>query len=204
MKLYVKIPAPSVLRVQIFLDECGQSLDEIEVEDTRSSAFLKINPFGTVPVLETDAGEMISESLTICRYLDRQWQTGLLGNTSVEQLQVELWERRSELLLYVPAIEYVHQMHPMFADRIERHPEWAKVLAGRARRTMAIFNDQLEDSRYIAGNSFSIADITAFLGVSAFAGFGVVDLGEFLSLARWTGEISTRPSMERLRTLMQS
>src|SRR5262249_21630569 len=115
MKLYVKTPAPSVLKGQIFLDECGHSLEEIEAEDTQSPVCLQINRFGTVPVLETDSGEMISQSLTICRYLDRQWQTGLFGGTAEEQLQVELWERRAELLLYVPAIEYVHQMHPMFA-----------------------------------------------------------------------------------------
>jgi len=201
MKLYVKIPAPSVLRVQIFLDECGQSLDEIEVEDTRSPAFLEINPFGTVPVLETDAGETISESLTICRHLDRQWQTGLFGGTERERLEIELWERRAELLLYVPAIEYVHQMHPMFAGRIEQHPEWAKVLAERARRTLSIFNERLEQTQFIAGDSFSIADITAFLGVSAFAGFGVIDLAELPALARWAGAVGVRPSMERLRTL---
>src|SRR4051794_33212888 len=79
LKLHVKTPAPSALRVQVFLDECARSLEEVEVPDTRSPEFLKINPFGTVPVLETDLGEMISESLTICRYLDRQWDTGLFG-----------------------------------------------------------------------------------------------------------------------------
>jgi len=201
MKLHVKTPAPSVLKVQIFLDECAHSLEEIEVEDTRSSAFLKINPFGTVPVLETDSGDMISESLTICRLLDRQWQTGLLGGTEGERLQIELWERRAELLLYVPAIEYVHQMHPMFVGRFEQHPEWAKVLAARTRQALAIFNGRLEETQFMAGDTFSIADITAFLGVSALAAFGAVDLAEFPALARWAEAIGSRPSMARLRTL---
>jgi len=154
-----------------------------------------------VPVLETDSGEMISESLTICRLLDRQWPTGLFGGTEGERLHVELWERRAELLLYVPAIEYVHQMHPMFASRVEQHPEWAKVLAERARRALAIFNERLEHTQFIGGDTFSIADITAFLGVSAFAAFGAVDLAEFPALARWAEAIGGRPSMARLRTL---
>lgn len=201
MKLYMKTPAPSVLKVQIFLDECGRSIEEIEVADTHSPDFLRINPFGTVPVLETDSGEMISESLTICRYLDRQWDSGLLGRTASVQLQVELWERRAELLLYLPAIEYVHQMHPAFAGRAEQHPQWAEVLAARARRALAVFNGQLEKAEFIAGYNFSIADITAFLGVSAFAAFGAVELAQFAALASWGEDVGSRPSMQRLRAL---
>jgi len=201
VKLYVKTPAPSVLRVQIFVDECGQSLEEVEVPDTRSPEFLEINPFGTVPVLETNSGEKISESLTICRYLDRQWDTGLFGEQEDERLRVELWERRAELLLYIPAIEYVHQVHPMFAARVEQHPEWAKLLAARARHALAPFNEQLERTRFIAGDAFSIADITAFLGISGFVAFGVIDLSQVPALERWAGAVGARPSMERLRTL---
>lgn len=201
MKLYVKASAPSVLRVQIFADECGRLVEEVEVEDTRSPTFLLINPFGTVPVLQTDAGEIISESLTICRFLDREWGSGLFGNSEKERLQVELWERRAELLLYIPAVEYVHQTHPMFAGRIEQQAEWARVLTARARAALAVFNAQLEHNPFIAGPAFSIADITAFLGVSAFAAFGAVDLSQFPALGRWSEEIGARPSMERLRAL---
>ena len=201
MKLYVKTPAPSVLKVQIFLDECGRSIEEIEVPDTRSPDFLTINPFGTVPVLEADSGEMISESLTICRYLDRHWNSGLLGRTEAAQMQVELWERRAELLLYLPAIEYVHQMHPEFAGRSEQHPQWGEVLAARARRALAVFNEQLEKAEFIAGYSFSIADITAFLGISAFAAFGAVELVQFAALGSWAEAVGSRPSMQRLRGL---
>jgi glutathione S-transferase len=201
VKLYVKTPAPSVLKVQIFLDECAQSLEEVEVPDTSSPEFLAINPFGTVPVLETDSGEMITESLTICRYLDRQWDSGLFGQQEDERLRVELWERRAELLLYAPAVEYVHQVHPMFAARVEQHPEWAKVLAARAMHALARFNEQLEKTRFIAGDAFSIADITAFLGISGFVAFGVADLSKVPALERWAGAVGARPSMERLRTL---
>jgi glutathione S-transferase len=201
MKLYVKTPAPSALRVQIFVDECGQSIEEVEVGDTRAAEFLGKNPFGTVPVLETNSGKMISESLTICHYLDREWSSDLFGGTEDERLDIELWERRAELLLYIPAIEYVHQTHPMFAGRIDQHPEWAEALAARARQALAIFNQQLGPKQFFAGDAFSVADITAFLGASAFAAFGAVDLSGFPALARWAGGVGARPSMERLRAL---
>lgn len=201
MRLYVKTPAPSVLKVLIFADESGHALEELEVTDVRSAEFLKLNPFGTVPVLETDTGEPISESLTICRYLDRIWDSGLFGRTAHEKLQVELWERRADLQLYTPAVEYVHQVHPMFAGRIEQHPEWAKVLAGRAQRSAEVFGEQLNGHKFIASDSFSMADITGFLGLSAFAAFGAVDMARLPSLRRWSEEIGARPSMQRLRIL---
>lgn len=201
MRLYVKPAAPSVLKVQIFEDECGHSIEEIDVADTRAPEFLAKNPFGTVPVLETDLGETLSESLTICRYLDRQWNSGLFGRSDDERLRIELWERRAELLLYIPAIEYVHQMHPMFAGRIEQHPEWGKVLATRAQRALGGFNEQLEKMQFVAGDRFSIADITAFVGVSAFVAFGAVDPSSFVALTRWSGAVGARPAMKRLHAL---
>jgi len=177
------------------------STSSIEVADASSPDFLAINPFGTVPVLETEAGEHIAESLTICRFLDRQWQTGLFGRSEQEQLHAELWERRSDLLLYSPAIEYVHQAHPMFAGHVDQHPDWARVLAERGRKAMAVFNRRLDEARFLAGDAFTMADITAFLGVSAFAGFGKIGLGQYTGLSRWSEEVGARPSMERLRAL---
>lgn len=201
MRLYVKTPAPSVLKVLIFADESGHELEAIEVVDSRAEDFLEINPFGTVPVLETDSGEPISESLTICRYLDGLWDTGLFGRTAAERLQTEMWERRADLQLYSPAIEYVHQIHPTFAGSVEQHPEWAKVLAERAQRTAGIFSRQVEHHHFLAGDRFSMADITGFLGVSIFAAFNAIDMAQLTGLRRWSKEVGTRSTMQRLRAL---
>jgi len=72
MRLYVKTSAPSALKVLIFCDESGRSVEQVEVDDPRSTKFLGLNPFGTVPVLVTDSGRPIAESLTISeRTVDR-------------------------------------------------------------------------------------------------------------------------------------
>jgi glutathione S-transferase len=199
MRLHVKGQAPSALKVLIFIAECGRSIEPFEVTDTRSAKFLKLNPFGTVPVLETDSGEFITESLTICRYLDRLWgMPGLFGTGLRDRLQVELWERRADLLLFIPGIEYVHHTHPMFATMIEQQPGYADLLAKRLVKVLEVLEDRLSGSRYLAGETFSMADITAFLGVSAFAAFGAFEIPLTGPLRRWNDEVRKRPSMRLL------
>lgn len=200
MRLYVKGQAPNALKVLIFVAECGRTIDTEEIADARSPEFLRMNPFGTVPVLATDTGEFISESLTICRYLDDLWgRPGLFGGTANERLQVELWERRAELQLFIPGIEYVHHTHPAFAGMIKQQSAYADLLATRARAMLAAFEDRLGGSRYLAGDFFSMADITAFLGLSALVAFGAMEAPPAEPLARWLEEVGQRPSMGLLR-----
>jgi glutathione S-transferase len=201
MRLFIRTPAPSALKVLIFADECRRHLDTVEVADLMSPDFLAMNPFGTVPVLETNAGEFISESLTICRYLDQFWAAGLFGGEARDEFEIELWERRAELRLFDPAIEYLHQTHPMFAETHKQQPDVATSLASRARSAMEVFDRQLQARRFIAGGRFSAADITGFLGVFTFASFGVVDLFPLIGLRRWFEEVAARPSMGRLQAL---
>jgi len=201
MRLYVKTSAPSALKVLIFCDESGRSVEQVEVDDPRSTKFLGLNPFGTVPVLVTDSGRPIAESLTICRYLDRKWKSGLFGQDDEEVLQVEVWERRAELQFYVPAIDRFHLMQSMSGDEAGHDGEAAKRLASRVQRAAGIFNEQLELNRFVAGERFTAADITAFLGVSGLIALGAIDLSQFNGLRRWSEETGSRSSMNTLRAI---
>ena len=201
MRLFVKAPAPSALRVQIFLDEFGRSIQTIDVTDTGAAEFKRMNPFATVPVLETDGGNFVSESLTICRYLDAIWNTRLFGSSLDERVQIEMWERRAEFQLLAPAMEYVHQTLPMFAGGVHQNREWASAIAERVRRVAPLFNERLNHSPFLGGDAFSIADITGFMGLAAIAAFGVLDLSSMSALRRWSEAIGSRSSMQRLRSL---
>ena len=142
MRLYVKMPAPSVLKVLLFAAEAGRRVETVEA-DTSSADFLRMNPFRTVPVLETPSG-FISESLTICRYLDRSWgRTGLFGHSEAEELAIEQWERRSEFMLFIPAVEYAHHVLPMFAQTVRQQPQQAETVAKRSRTFLDLFDAEL-------------------------------------------------------------
>lgn len=201
MRLFIKTPAPSALRVQIFLDECDRTIETIDVTDTGAVEFTRMNPLGTVPVLETDSGKFVSESLTICRYLDAIWSTRLMGWSPDERVQVEMWERRAEFQLFAPAMEYVHQTHPMFAGGFHQNREWASAIAERVRKVAPVFNERLDHSPFLGGDAFSIADITGFMGLAAFAAIGVLELLSMPALRRWSEAIGSRSSMQRLRSL---
>jgi len=201
MRLHVKMPAPSALKVLLFAAEAGQELETVEV-DTRSPGFARMNPFRTVPVLETDSG-FIGESLTICRYLDRHWgDTGLFGHSVGDQFEIEQWERRAELMLFVPSIEYAHHTLPMFARTILQQPDYAKLLAARARNVINIFEREMRNRPYVAGSDFSIADITAFIGITTFVALGACGLPEAGSLQSWKAAIDGRASGMLFRSTM--
>jgi glutathione S-transferase len=161
-----------------------------------------MNPFGTVPVLETGTG-FITESLSICRYLDRHWGgTGLFGRTAEEALEIEQWERRAELLLLLPAIDHAHHSLPVFAAHIVQQPAVADYMAERAARSLEVFDGTLRAHRFLAGSRFSMADITAYLGVTTLAGLGALDLQRYEAAHRWSSELADRVSGLVLRSAL--
>jgi glutathione S-transferase len=91
--------------VRIFLAEKGITvpLEPIDIRKrvNREPPFRKRNPFGTIPVLELDDGSCISESVAICRYLEElQPEPPLFGVGARERAEIEMWNRRVELILW--------------------------------------------------------------------------------------------------------
>lgn len=193
MRLHVRKGAP-VFKVLMFLAECGREIETVEVDDLHSHEFLRLNPFGTVPVLELESGEAICESLTICRFLDERWGgTGLFGRNPHERLKVEQWERRAELQLFNPSVDFAHHLHPRFAGALRQHPPWARSLAERARDILQILEIRLCECPYLALDRFTMADITAYFGLCAFEALGAFTVPRLGALGRWKRQVAERP-----------
>ena len=202
MRLYVRPIAPNALKVLIFLTERGIDLDIVDVGELAPADYERISPLRQVPVLETDEGLMITESLTICEYLDAFADgPSLFGEGIEERAMVAMWERRAELLLVVPAIEYGHHTQPMFAGRLTQFPDWARAQIAQSEPMIALMEERLQESAYLAGAGFTMADLTAFLGYSGLVGWGAIVPRPGPGLARWLGEVGARPSMAPLRAL---
>ena len=169
MKLYDSLPAPNARRVRIFLAEKGISIPlvamDLAKEDHRQPGYIKVNPFQGVPILELDDGSIIAESIAICRYLEEiHPEPALFGTNPLERAQVEMWQRRVEFNLLATIAQTYRHSHP--AARIlesPQVPDWAESNRGKAMTAMSRFNDALADRPFIAGERFSVADITGLV-----------------------------------------
>ena len=208
MKLYVWNIAPNPRRVRIYLIEKGIELPMEEVgvpgKPILDPAFLEWAPHRRVPLLELDDGTLISEAMAICRYFEAQHpDPPLMGADPLEMAQVEMWERISEFEGLFAVAESFRNAKRSFAGRalpgvpgeIAQIPE----LIERGRQRAALYLDRLEarlsEARYLAGERFTVADITAWCTVD-FAKFIEMGVPEGASnLARWFAEVGGRESI---------
>ena len=199
MKLYDSAMAPNPRRVRIFLAEKGITVPIVQVDigkaESRQPAFLAKNPLGGLPVLELDDGTCIAESVAICRYFEEiHPQPPLMGTDAKDRALVEMWQRRMELELFRHVTGCFQNTHKFFAGRIPQVPEYGEVCRDAARKRLAWLDGELTGRPFIAGERYTVADITALCAID----FGrVVDIRiapEQKNLARWHEAVSARPS----------
>ncbi|SHL30003.1 glutathione S-transferase [Bradyrhizobium lablabi] len=208
MKLYQSNASPNSRRVRIFLAEKGISMPIVPVDlgarEQFSDAYAAINPRRVVPTLVLDDGTAIGEVPAILRYLEEiHPEPPLLGVTPKNKALVAMWERRAELEGFAAAMEAVRNAVPALKNRAIAGPhdyEQIPALIERSRKRVinfyADFNTRLADVPLVAGDSFSVADITAIVTVdfaTKAAGLPIAD--EHTALKRWYDLISARASM---------
>lgn len=202
MRLYIRPIAPNALKVLIFMTELGIEIETVDVGGLAAEDYARVSALSTVPVLETDGGVFITESLTICQYLDAAapWPS-LFGEGIEARAIVAMWERRAETMLMNPAIEYGHHTQAMFAGRLAQFPDWARSHVAQSGKMLALMEARLAEARYLAGERFTMADLTAFLGWAGLVGWRAIEPRPGPALGRWLGEVGARPSMAPLRAL---
>ncbi len=202
MKLYDYPGAPNPRRVKIFAAEKGIELELVHTDMTKrehkTPEFLAKHPSGKIPVLELDDGTCIGESVAISRYLEHVVpEPNLFGEPGVEAAIVEMHHRRIELELFSqigiawvngPIVAQMGIVKPIEAAR-ERGEHLARAF-------YALLDNELASRAFVAGDRFTIADISAVVAID-FA-TRLVDLkpqADLANLWRWHGEVSARPSV---------
>jgi glutathione S-transferase len=180
MKLYVAPYAPNPRRVAMFLAE--KDIGDIDIVslnlqegEHRTDAFRKKSPLSQIPTLELDDGRTLTESRAICSYIEAmQPEPNLMGRDAFERAFIEMWDRRMELLFSVPLMMWVRHGNPVLgAVERNQNAEVASYKQGQAMRMAKWLNDELATRPWIAGERFTIADITAACGV------------DFAKMMRW-------------------
>jgi len=199
MKLYDSTTAPNPRRVRIFLAEKGIALPTVQIDIAARAnldpGFRAKNPFAQVPVLELDDGTCISESVAICRYFEEtRPEPPLFGVGVREKTLVEMWHRRVELELTNRVFLCFQNTSDFFKGRLTQVPDFGAVAKRRAEETLGLLDGVLASQRYIAGDRFSIADITALVGVDFARVIKLRPSPEQKNVLRWHAEISARTS----------
>ncbi|MFA9201794.1 MAG: glutathione S-transferase family protein [Cypionkella sp.] len=192
-------PAPNPRRVRIFAAEKGISLPSRQVSipqrEQKAPEFLAKNPRGQTPALELDDGTVIAESVAICRFLEALHpDPPLFGRTPTEIGLIEMWSRRVELVAMLPVGQVWVHTHGFTAALPGRNTEWGEANRPRVADAFAFFDRALENSAFLAGDRYSMADILLLTTVDFATFVGCGPGPENGALLRCYEAVSARPS----------
>ena len=211
MKIHDRSGFPNPARIRIVLAEKGLdariefvTVDLIAAEH-KQAAFLAKNPQGVLPVLELDDGTFITESTAITEYLDNlDGHPTLTGTTPRQKAMIHMMQRRAEAELLDAVGIYFHHATPGLGPLLQAYksPDWSGRAAwgdkhrDKAVQGMKYFDEVLKSRPYVAGEEFSMADITVFAGLMFADAAGIAFPDECIALAAWRAKLSERPGVK--------
>lgn len=200
MKLYDTPRTPNPRRVHIFMAEKGIDIPRVVVNlgamEHKGEAYAQVTPVQRVPALELDDGTVIAELVAICRYLEELHPApALFGHDARSRALVEMWNRHVEFYLAQPIFSAFRHINPaMAAMEQPQIAEWGEANKTKALDFMRVLDKELAGREFIAGDAFSLADITAICVID-FGKVAKVAVPEGLThLNRWRAAVSARPS----------
>lgn len=198
MKIIETRTAPNARRVRIFLAEKGIEVEREhrDLGSLRSEEFTRLNPYQRVPVLVLDDGTVIAETIAICRYFEElQPEPALFGRGALGRARVEMQHRRVEFGLYLFVQAAFRHLHPSMIElESPQIPAWGEANKSKALAALQLLDQQLATSRYLAGDEYSIADITALVTVDFMRPARIARPEHLENVARWYQDVSSRPS----------
>jgi glutathione S-transferase len=200
MKLYDGGRAPNPRRVRVFLAEKGIRIPTEQVDlgamAHKSPAFAAINPLMRVPALELDDGTIITESIAICRYFELlQPEPVLFGRQPKEIAIIEMWQRRVEFHLLYPISQVFRSLHPAMAKmEVPQVPAWGEANKPRVTEFLEILEKELAGRRYVAGDKFTVADITGLVAIDFMKPAKLAVPEGLANVKRWHADLAARPS----------
>jgi glutathione S-transferase len=210
VKLYDRQGTPNAARIRIVIAEKGLegTIDYVPIDliaaEQKQPGFLAMNPIGKTPVLQLDDGLCLSECVAITEYLDNlDGKPAVTGATPREKGLIHMMHRRAEIMLLDPIDDFFHYGTPGLGAALVpwRKPEWSgKGEWGRRRGDEALaalpwFETELGVRPFLAGENYSLADITLLAAIDF--GRGVGPFGADLSpnLAAWYERMRAIPAV---------
>ena len=213
MILYDYPKAPNPMRVNLFINEkkieIKRKIIDLSKHENLKPKYLKLNPWGTVPFLVVKK-RVISESIAICKYLDSlsPSSSNLFGNSPIEEATIEMYRRKIEFDGMQSAGEAFRNSAKSFKDRAfagtHKIPQIPQLIDRGKIRTEIFFdflNKTLKNSKYVAGNKFSIADIDAYVTLSFAKWIKIDGTNKRKYVKNWKINLEKRNSFKKYNNL---
>ena len=204
MKIYDTPAFPNPARVRIALAEknAANKVEFIPVDvmggEHRTDAYRAKNPDASVPYMELEDGTVLSHCTAITEYIDGHFNgISLCGETPKERAVIHMMNRRAEVNLLDAVAAYFHHATEGLGSELELYQNkgWGLKQRENALAAMEYLDGVLANTDYVAGDAFSMADITVFAGL-AFADFAEVEIADTLkNLTAWREKVAARPSI---------
>lgn len=200
MKLYDAAIAPNPRRVRWVMAEKG--IGDIEVVavsipegEHKRPGYLAKAGLPQLPMLEMDDGTTVTESLAICRYLESRYpEPNLFGRDPEEAAVIEMWTRRTEMLVATPLMLGVRHGHPGFAALEAQVPEVAQWNQRTGLASLKVLDERLQDREFLAADRLTMADIVAAVGIDFARIVRLRPPEELAALNRWLAAMRERPA----------
>lgn len=208
MKLYAFPVAPNPTKVRLYIAEKRQAGGTLDVEEVRvdlpkgeqkSPEHLARDPLGKLPVLETNEGVFLTESLPMILYLEELYpDPPMIGRSPLERAQTLNLERIAEQGVLYPMARYVHATRSPLG--LPPNPPVAEAFRQSLPTAFGLLDQRLADGRpFLMGEAPTIADCTLAAGLQ-FGRMGKLDIDEeYTHLRRWSDAYRARgPATEVL------
>jgi glutathione S-transferase len=202
MKLYDFTGAPNPRRATIFLKEKNLPFETIHCDmakgEHKSPEFLKKNPSGKIPVLETDDGRFLGESVAICRYLEAiAPEPNLFGKDPFELGYIEMRNRQIELELSSQiSVSWVNGPIVSKMGLFKPNDQAKETSDVNVNNYYGRLDREFAENDYTAGDRFTIADISLICAVDfAKARVDLKPDESLENLWRWHARVSARDSV---------
>jgi glutathione S-transferase len=200
MKLYDNPMANSPRKVRMFLVE--KNITDVEIVNIdlmqgehKTPEYRDIAPNSRIPALQLDDGTVVMESTAICRYLESLYpEPNLFGESPMEIASIEMWQCRVHNELMIPLAMGFRHLHPAMAKMETQNKEYGETQKNIGMKSLKYFNGVLAESKFIAGERYTFADIQMISTTDFFIGLNQLELEDYPEIERHTKLMSERPS----------
>ncbi len=195
LKIYGRKNSSNVQKVLWCCGEIGLAYERTDMGrqfgGNREAPYLALNPNGLVPTIVEDDGFSVWESNAIIRYLAKRY--GAPGFYPADVKAAAIGEQWMDWQLNSLNDAFTPMFHGLVREVPERRNlEAIEKSRANTQRHLAIVDRHLQDSRFVAGNAFSVADIPVGIYAYRWYTFEGIERGPLPALERWYGELQER------------